>query len=74
MPDEAGALRELLDAYRNLVKVSRERLSAEQSDYLRQVEYKLIAAMLKLPRNRFERQSVRSYIEKLMRRELDDGL
>lgn len=60
----------MTEAYKSLVLVSAEKLSAEQVGCLKRVEAHLARAMYCLPRNSLERSAVRDFIDRMTRREI----
>lgn len=68
MPDIAAAMQELVAAYRCLVKISHDKLTAEQVGQLRELEQKLALALIHLPRNKMERKATKEFIERMYER------
>lgn len=62
---------ELSKAYKSLVKITTQKLTAEQLAHLNVVEQHIARALQHAARNPIERDAVRSFIAKQMKRETD---
>lgn len=67
--DPARVVQELQQAYRELVQIPKETMTAAQLSHLLQVERHLIKALMHSGRNRFERAAIIAFVERMMRRE-----
>jgi hypothetical protein len=67
--DEVTVLRSAMAAYRELVKITKEKMTAEQVGHLLQAERHLTRALMHMGRNRLERFGIKQFVMKMMRRE-----
>ena len=74
MRDDALATQYVVGAYKSLIKIPTEQMTAAQQAHLLETEQHLIKALMNLPRNRLERAAIRRFIERMMKRETDAGL
>lgn len=67
--DAAIVVQALQQAYKELVEIPTEKMTAAQRSHLIQVERHLIKALMNSGRNRFERGAIRAFVTRMMNRE-----
>jgi len=71
MRDDATVLRALMVAYKELVLITKEKMTADQAGHLLQVERQLVRALMHVDRNRLERFAIRRFVMKMALRDTD---